>query len=177
MAKESNVVNCLELVIVRLQEDMCKWLEGTQHKELEIAQVVDIRLKKWFLLENKTLRNEGDDIEIEILSPLVPLVINYLLRKEPHGSTSFISSTNTKRTIVTCGYYHPEIKKTIQWRTTEKKARGRNKKMVPPSLNVGQGVTLVYKEGQMVVLSHEGEGSKWRKWVLLTPLIHRLQHL
>jgi hypothetical protein len=76
--------------------------------------VVDIRLKKWFLLEDEALRKEGDDIEIEILLSLVPSVINYLLGEEPHGSTSFISSMNTKTTIVTCGYYHLAIKKTIQ---------------------------------------------------------------
>jgi hypothetical protein len=76
--------------------------------------MVDIRLKKWFLLEDEALMKKGDDIEIEILLPLVPLVIDYLLGEEPHGSTSFINSMNTKKTIVTCGYYRPAIKKTIQ---------------------------------------------------------------
>jgi hypothetical protein len=37
MTKEGDAVNCVELVIIRLQENMHKRLEGTQHKELEIA--------------------------------------------------------------------------------------------------------------------------------------------
>ncbi len=61
--------------------------------------MVDIRLKKWFLLKYEALGKEGDDIEIEILLPLVPLVIDYPLGEVPHGITSLISSMNTKRTM------------------------------------------------------------------------------
>jgi hypothetical protein len=50
----------------------------------------------------------------------------------------------------------PQSRKSFSEGKPKNKTRGRNKKMVPPSLNVGQGVTLVYKEGQMIVLSHGG---------------------
>jgi hypothetical protein len=48
---------------------------------------MDVLLRWWSPMENKTSRGEQDNIKLEILLPLIPLAMNYPQGEEPQTST------------------------------------------------------------------------------------------
>jgi hypothetical protein len=57
---------------------------------------MDVLLRWWFPMENEASKGGGDNIKLEILLPLIPLVVNYPQGEEPQTSTRgwFILSPN-----------------------------------------------------------------------------------
>jgi hypothetical protein len=75
---------------------------GNCTKKLEIVQIVDILLKKWFPLQggNFSIRGKSNE-DISLLPPLIPLVISYhSYKKAPSTSKKmfafFINLINTR---------------------------------------------------------------------------------